>query len=124
LKKSIHLKKFTHIFTGGFMSFAILILIFFLLYATLSKYDSLLRVVYMTMVVFALTFAFIAYGIFKLQYSESFSLLDTNINLIAFLHISAAWLLADLIVLSKIIKNYRTYVEVNSNFNQSEQAQE
>ena len=106
------------------MSFAILILIFFLLYATLSKYDSLLRVIYMTMVVFALTFAFIAYGIFKLQYSESFSLLDTNINLIAFLHISAVWLLADLIVLSKIIKNYRTYVEVNSNFNQSEQAQE
>ena len=39
------------------MSFAILILIFFLLYATLSKYDSLLRVIYMTMIVFALTFA-------------------------------------------------------------------
>ena len=46
------------------MSFAILILIFFLLYATLSKYDSLLRVIYMTMIVFALTFL-IAYRIYQ-----------------------------------------------------------
>lgn len=105
------------------MSFVILLLIFFLIYASLSKYDSLLRVIYMSTIVFALTGAFIFYGIIKFKAAEVFSILDTTINMTVFIHVCVAWLVADLIVLSKIIKNYRTYIEVNSTFSQSEQAQ-
>ena len=99
------------------MSFAILILIFFLIYSVLTKYGSIVKVVAMQVIVFGMTSAFLMYGIRVLNDGNTFVVLNTEIDKTSFIHVCVVWFLADLIVTFKIIRNYRYYQEVNSTGN-------
>ena len=96
------------------MSFVILALIIFLLYACLTKYGSLYKVLLISAVIYGMTAGFIFYGVGSLGKSETFSVVGTEINFIYFFHVCAVWFAADIICTYKIIKNYRYYLEVNS----------
>ncbi len=96
------------------MSLIILILIIILLYATLSTYQSIFKVLLMTAIVSGMTAVFIIYGISIFRNSDIFAILDTQMNKTVFIHACAAWTAADLLVIYKIIKNYRHYVAVNA----------
>jgi len=96
------------------MSFIILILIIILLYASLSKYGSIYKVLLMTAVVSGMTAAFFIYGIGIFRESDIFVILDTQMNITAFVHACIIWFTADIIVIYKIIKNYRKYIEINA----------
>ena len=95
------------------MSFVILLLIIFLIYACLTKYGSIAKVIIMSALIFGMTAAFLINGINSLKVSDSFSIVGTEINLIFFVHVCIVWFGADIICAFKIIKNYRYYLEVN-----------
>jgi hypothetical protein len=99
------------------MSFAILILIFFLLYSVLTKYGSIVKVVAMQAAVFGMTSLFMIYGIRMLADGNTFIILNTEIDRVSFIHVCIVWFIADMIVTYKIIRNYRHYKEVNSSAN-------
>jgi hypothetical protein len=96
------------------MSFVILGLIIILLYATLSKYNSLFKTMFMIGIVLGLTLAFLFYGLHVLSEGDIIDLLDTKLNMKVFIHVCVVWFCADIIVIVKIIMNYRKYLEVNS----------
>lgn len=96
------------------MSLIILFLIIIMLYATLSKYGSVSKVIVMSIFIFGLTLAFLLYGIRQLALHEIFQVLNTQMNLTVFIHACTVWFIADIIVLYKIVTNYRFYVEINS----------
>lgn len=96
------------------MSFIILLLIIILLYATLTKYGSIYKVLFMTAVITAMTAAFTIYGLGIFDTAESWVILNTQMNRATFIHACIIWSAADLIVIFKMIKNYRYYIEVNS----------
>ncbi|HNX24051.1 MAG TPA: hypothetical protein PKG60_08360 [Spirochaetota bacterium] len=96
------------------MSFIILILIIILLYAVLTKYSSMHKVILMTVFVLSMTTAFLIYGINVFKGSDTFVLLNTEMNLTVFVYACIIWFAADILVIFKIVKNYRKYIEVNS----------
>jgi glycerol-3-phosphate acyltransferase PlsY len=96
------------------MSFVILGLIIFLLYATLSKYSSLFKTIFMIVIVLGITFAFPFYGLHFFSGSDVIVIVKTELNMNYFIHVCAIWFCADILVIIKIIKNYRKYLEVNS----------
>ncbi len=96
------------------MSFIILLLIIFLIYACLAKYGSIFKVVLMITAIFGMTAAFLFYGINMLSLSDIFTIAGTEINLVSFIHVCVVWTGADVICAFKIMKNYRYYLEVNS----------
>ncbi len=96
------------------MSFIILILIIILLYATLTKYPGIYKVIVMTALVTGMTAAFAIYGLTVFNTADSWVILNTQINKVTFIHACIVWSVADIIVIFKMIKNYRYYVEVNS----------
>ena len=96
------------------MSFIILILIIILLYATLTKYGSIYKVLFMTALVISMTAAFFIYGMDVFGKSDTFVILNTEMNRTVFIHACIIWSAADLLVIFKIIKNYRKYIAVNS----------
>lgn len=96
------------------MSFIILLLIFFLIYACLAKYGSLVKVAVMLGIIFGMTAAFLLYGIHMFWITDVFSLAGTEINLVSFIHVCIVWTGADLICAYKVIRNYRYYLKVNS----------
>ena len=95
------------------MSFVILALIIFLLYACLTTYGSLLKVIAISAVIYAMTAGFLFYGIRELGRGDVFSVVGTEINLTYFIHVCVVWFAADVVCTVKIIKNYRYYLEVN-----------
>ena len=95
------------------MSFVILCLIIILLYATLSTYTGLLKTVSMILIVLGMTLAFLFYGLHVLSSEDMISILDTNMNMKLFIHVCIVWFCADIIVIIKIIRNYKRYLEVN-----------
>ena len=95
------------------MSFVILGLIIFLLYATLSKYSSLFKTLIMIFIVLGMTIAFFFYGLYFFDENDIIVIVKTELNMKYFIHVCAAWLFADIIVIIRIIKNYRRYLEVN-----------
>ncbi len=96
------------------MSFIILLLIVFLIYACLAKYGSVAKVAVMLTLIFGMSIAFLAYGIFMFGRTEVFPVAGTEINLVSFIHVCIVWFGADIICAFRIIKNYRYYLEVNS----------
>lgn len=109
------------------MSFIILLLIIFLIYACLAKYGSIMKVAVMFALIFGMTAAFLLYGIQMFRTTDVFSIAATEINLLSFIHVCVVWTGADLICAYKIIKNYRYYLEVNGKAGNSisaEQVQE
>ena len=96
------------------MSFIILILIIVLLYASLSGYGSIFKVLFMAALITGITSAFIFFGIQVFRKSNIFVILNTQMDLRTFIHACAIWIAADLLVFFKIIKNYRVYIAVNS----------
>lgn len=95
------------------MSLIILILIIILLYASLSTYNSIYKVLLMTAIVSGITAAFIVYGIGIFRKGDIFAILDTQMNKTVFIHACVIWFIADIIVIYKIVKNYRYYLEIN-----------
>ncbi|HOP28706.1 MAG TPA: hypothetical protein P5120_10510 [Spirochaetota bacterium] len=95
------------------MSFIILLLIIFLIYACLAKYGTVLKVSVMISIIFAMTAAFFAYGIYMFRSTDVFSIAGTDINLVSFIHVCVVWTGADIICAFRIMKNYRYYLEVN-----------
>ncbi len=95
------------------MSFIILLLIIFLIYACLAKYGSITKAAVMITIIFGMTAAFTAYGVWMFGRVEVFSLAGTEINLAAFIHVCIVWTGADMICAYRIVKNYRYYLEVN-----------
>lgn len=95
------------------MSFIILLLIIFLIYACLAKYGTMFKAVMMISVIFAMTAAFLIYGIYMFRLTDVFSIAGTDINLVSFIHVCAVWTGADIICAFRIMKNYRYYLEVN-----------
>jgi hypothetical protein len=96
------------------MSFIILLLIIFLIYACLAKYGTMLKVAMMISLIFGMTAAFLIYGIFMFRVTDVFSIAGTDINLVSFIHVCVVWAGADIICAFKIKRNYRYYLEVNS----------
>jgi len=96
------------------MSFIILILIIILLYATLTKYGSIYKVLFMTALVISMTAAFLIYGMNVFGKSDTLIILNTEMNRTVFIHACIIWSAADLFVILKIFKNYRKYTVVNS----------
>ncbi len=96
------------------MSFIILILIIILLYATLTKYSSIYKVMFMALLVAGMTSLFLIYGITVFKSNDSFVILNTSMNKITFIHACIIWYAVDIIVFWKILKNHRKYKEVNS----------
>jgi len=106
------------------MSFIILILIIFLIYACLAKYGTMFKAAMMISVIFGMTAVFLIYGIYMFKITDVFSIAGTEINLVSFIHVCAVWTGADIICAFKIMKNYRYYIEVNGESSISaEQAQ-
>ncbi len=95
------------------MSFIILLLIFFLIYACLARYGSMTKVVTMIAIIFGMTLVFIVYGIYMFGRTEVFSIAGTDINLISFILVCIVWFGADIICAIKIFRNYRYYLDVN-----------
>ncbi len=100
--------------TDFIMSFIILILIIFLIYACLTKYPSMAKVIFINAVIFGMTAAFLVYGIVMFRASEVFSIVGTEINMVSFIHVCIVWFGADVICAFRIMKNRRYYLEVNS----------
>ncbi len=96
------------------MSFIILILIIFLIYACLAKYGSIFKAAAMISVISGMTAAFFIYGIYMFRVTDVFSIAGTGINFVSFIHVCAVWTGADIICAFKIMKNYRYYLKVNS----------
>jgi hypothetical protein len=96
------------------MSFIILILIIILLYASLSKYSNLYKVIFMITLVTVMTSAFLIYGLGIFEKRDVLVILNTEMNRTTFFYACIIWFAADLLVIVKIIKNYRKYIEVNS----------
>ncbi|MCL1865507.1 MAG: hypothetical protein FWF73_06830 [Spirochaetes bacterium] len=96
------------------MSFVILGLIIFLLYATLSKYGSLFKTLSMIVIVLGMTFAFLFYGLHFFSESDIIVIVKTELNMKYFMHVCGIWFCADILVIVKIIGNYKRYLEVNS----------
>ena len=96
------------------MSFVILALIIFLIYACLTKYGNMGKVALISAVICGMTAGFIYYGLKSLASSDVFTVVGTEINSVFFIHVCAVWIAADLICIYKIIKNYRYYLEINS----------
>ena len=96
------------------MSFVILGLIIFLLYATLSKYGSLFKTLIMIFIVLGMTLAFLFYGLYFFGESDIIVIVKTELNMKYFIHVCGAWFFADIIVIIKIIMNYRRYLEINN----------
>ena len=96
------------------MSLIILILIIILLYASLTKYGSIYKVLLMTVIVAGMTSVFLVYGIGIFRKGDIFILLDTRMNKTVFIHACIIWFAADILVIYKIITNYRKYIEVNA----------
>lgn len=95
------------------MSFIILILIIFLIYACLAKYGTMFKSAMMISIIFGMTAVFLIYGIYMFKITDVFSIAGTEINLVSFIHVCAVWTGADIICAFKIMKNYRYYIEVN-----------
>jgi hypothetical protein len=95
------------------MSFVILGLIIFLIYATLTKYSNLFKVIFMSVIVLGITFAFLFYGLYFFGESDIIVIVRTKLNMKYFIHVCAIWFCADILVIIKIIMNYRKYLEVN-----------
>jgi len=96
------------------MSFVILLFIFGMIYISLKKYSSLFSVASTVLLLFGLTSAFLFYGIYRLSAAETFIVVNTSINAIAFYHFVTAWYVADFFCSYRAIKLYREYLEVNS----------
>jgi len=96
------------------MSFIILTLIIILLYAVLSKYSSIYKVIFMTAIVCGMTSAFLFYGIRTFGKGTVFVILNTEMNMTTFVYACVIWSAADILVIIKMVKNFRNYVEVNS----------
>jgi glycerol-3-phosphate acyltransferase PlsY len=96
------------------MSFVILGLIIFLLYATLSRYGSLFKTIFMIIIVLSMTLAFLFYGLHFFSGSDIIVIVKTELNMKYFVHVCGIWFCADILVIIKIIMNYRRYLEVNS----------
>ena len=96
------------------MSFVILGLIIFLLYATLSRYSSLFKTISMIIIVPSMTLAFLFYGLHFFSESDIIVIVKTELNMKYFAHVCGIWFCADILVIIKIIMNYRRYLEVNS----------
>lgn len=108
------------------MSFIILLLIFFLIYACLATYGSILKVAVMNSIIFGMTVLFTVYGIIMFGKSDVFSIVGTDINPVSFIHVCVVWFGADLICAYRIFRNYNFYLEVNGSrqATSAEQAQE
>ena len=96
------------------MSFIILILIIIMLYASLTKYGNLQKVLFMSILMICMTSAFLIYGFNVFKTEDAFVILNTEMNRTVFIYACIIWFAADLIVILKIIRNYRKYIEVNS----------
>ncbi len=96
------------------MSFIILLLIIVMLYASLTKYGSIYKILFMITVITSMTTAFFIYGIMVFDKSDLFEILNTGMNMTTFIYVCIIWFAADIIVIFKIIKNYRKYLDVNS----------
>ena len=96
------------------MSLIILGLIIILIYAALTKYSNLFKTISMIVIVLSMTLAFLFYGLSVLNKGDLIAILDTNMNMRLFIHVCVVWFGADIIVIIKIIRNYRRYLEVNS----------
>lgn len=96
------------------MSFVILLFIFGMIYISLKKYSSLLSAASTILLLFGLTTAFVVYGLSRLSVSETFIVVNTGINAIAFYHFCIAWYIADLFCTYRVLRLYREYVRINS----------
>lgn len=97
-----------------FMSLIILFLIIILLYASLSTYGNIFKVLLMTIAIFGMTSTFLVYGLDVFSRGDIFAILDTRMNKTLFVHACAIWFAADMLVLYRIIKSYMKYLEVNA----------
>jgi hypothetical protein len=68
----------------------------------------------MITLVTSLTSAFLIYGLGIFGKSDVFVILNTEMNRTTFFHVCIIWFAADLLVIVKIIKNYKKYIAVNS----------
>jgi len=94
------------------MSLVILCLIIILIYAALTKYSNLFKTISMIVIVLGMTLSFLFYGLNVLNRGELIAILDTNMNMKLFIHVCVVWFCADIIVIIKIIRNYKKYLEV------------
>lgn len=107
------------------MSFIILLLIFIMLYASLTKYGSLYKLLFMTFLTAGMTTSFLLFGLKVFKTNEIFVILNTEMSMTTFIHTCIIWYAADIIVFIKMLKNHRSYLEVNSSkINAAEQEQE
>lgn len=95
------------------MSFAILIYIFLMLYICLKKYSSIFSVVFVIVLVFGATTAFLLYGIKMLGIKNVFMVINTEINAAAFYSFCAVWYIADMFCTYRAIRTYMQYISIN-----------
>lgn len=96
------------------MSFVILLLIMYLVYACLATYRSVFPVVLTLAIIFGMTAAFLVYGLYRMDSRGLFVILDTEINRMAFIHVCAVWFASDIVCARLVIKKYRDYLALNA----------
>lgn len=96
------------------MSFIILVLIIILLYALLTKYSSMHKVLFMILLVSGMTFSFLVFGLSMFSRNSIISILDTEMDMMVFIHVCIVWFAADALVIYRILKQYHKYLDVNS----------
>jgi hypothetical protein len=69
---------------------------------------------FMTVFITGMTAAFTIYGLSVFNTTDSWVILNTSMNKTTFIHACIVWFAADIIVIVKMVKNYRYYIEVNS----------
>ncbi len=95
------------------MSFAILALIFLLVFLALAKYRGLLSVAGAFALIYGLTTLFLFYGLHSFGSGDTFPLMGHDIGRMSFYHLTAAWYAGNLVTSLLIIRNYRRYLAVN-----------
>ncbi|HPS57552.1 MAG TPA: hypothetical protein PK514_05545 [Spirochaetota bacterium] len=96
------------------MSFVILLFIFGMIYISLKKYSSMISAASTILLLFGLTTAFFLYGLSMLSEGETFIVVNTRINALAFYHFCVTWYVADLFCTYRVLRLYREYVKINS----------
>jgi hypothetical protein len=84
-----------------------------MIYICLKKYASLLSAAFTIFLLFAMTTAFLLYGLRMLSGADTFVVVNTDMDALSFCHFCIAWYIADLFCTYRVIRIYRMYVRVN-----------
>ena len=96
------------------MSFVILLFIFGMIYISLKKYSSMVSAASTILMLFGVTTAFLVYGFYMLSAADTFMVVNTKINALAFYHFCIAWYVADFFCTYRVVRLYREYVKINN----------